>query len=125
MLNKPLALLAMGAALALPALAQPGPQETNHDPAAARKEARNARGGQLTPVSPEQAARNAMQRCANLPDFYRVDCEARVRGQGHAVGSVEGGGILRESVTQMPQHELEEQMRQHRPMTLPAQPPRR
>ena len=112
MLKPSLTLLALCAAVALPAAAQ-------QDPAAARKEARNARGSQLTVVSPEQAQHNALQRCARLPEFYRVDCEARVRGQGQASGSVEGGGILRESVTTMPKEELDAQMRNSQPVSLP------
>ncbi|MDO5289488.1 MAG: hypothetical protein Q4F13_07620 [Pseudomonadota bacterium] len=102
------ALLALSGAVCLPAVAQMSPAETNLDKNAARMEARNARGSQLTTVTPEQAERNALQRCANLPEFYKVDCEARVKGQGgQASGSVVGGGIVRETVTTMPQAELD------------------
>ena len=117
------AVLSLSAALALPAIAQMGPQQTNLDPSAARMEARNARGGQLTAVSPEQAQANALQRCASLPPFYKSDCESRVKGQGEVSGSVIGGGLVKESVTRMPKSELDAALQAHQPMTLPA--PRR
>ena len=107
-MKRPIALLALCSAFALPAFAQMTPAQTNQDPAAARMEARNARGAQLTTVTPEQAQANELRRCANLPPFYKTDCEARVRGQaGQESGSVIGGGIFMESVTTMPQAELE------------------
>ena len=106
-MKRQLALLALCSAFAWPAVAQMTPAQTNQDPAAARMEARNARGAQLTDVTPEQARANELQRCANLPPFYRTDCEARVRGQaGQESGSVIGGGIIRETVTTMPASEL-------------------
>ena len=107
-MKKLLALIALSGAVALPAMAQMTPAQTNLDPAAARQEARNARGAQLAAVTPEQAMANELQRCARLPPFYKTDCEARVRGQaGQESGSVIGGGIFMESVTTMPQAELE------------------
>jgi hypothetical protein len=115
--------MAIMGVLALPAMAQMTPQQTNLDPAAARMEARNARGAQLSPVTPEQAEANALLRCANLPAMYKTDCEARVRGQGQVSGSVIGGGLLKESVTTLPQTELDAMMRNHQPMTLPAPRP--
>ncbi|MBS0407205.1 MAG: hypothetical protein JSS17_12755 [Proteobacteria bacterium] len=106
-MKRPIALLALCSAFALPAFAQMTPAQTNQDPAAARMEARNARGAQLTTVTPEQAQANELRRCANLPPFYKTDCEARVRGQaGQESGSVIGGGIIRETVTTMPASEL-------------------
>ena len=106
-MKRQLALLALCSAFAWPAVAQMTPAQTNQDPAAARMEARTARGAQLTDVTPEQARANELQRCANLPPFYRTDCEARVRGQaGQESGSVIGGGIIRETVTTMPASEL-------------------
>lgn len=119
-------LLALGTlclAATLPATAQMGPAQTNLDPSAARMEARNARGSQLTAVSVEQAQANALQRCASLPPFYKTDCEARVKGQGEVSGSVIGGGLVKESVTRMPKTELDAAMQAHQPMTLPAQRP--
>lgn len=122
-MNKPLALLALCGTLALPALAQMSPAQTNQDQRAARMETRNARGGQLTAVTPEQAQANARQRCALLPAFYKTDCEARVRGEGEVSGSVAGGGMVKESVTTMPKDELDQMLKNQQPMTLPA--PRR
>jgi len=120
-MNKLIALMALGAALSLPALAQMAPSETNLDKSAARMETRNAHGPQLTHVTPEQARQNALQRCANLPAFYKVDCENRVNGKGDASGSVIGGGVVRESVTTMPKTELDAEVRQIPPINLPPQ----
>ncbi len=119
-MKKLLALLALSGAVALPAMAQMTPTETNLDQSAARMETRNARGAQLTAVTPEQAQANALQRCANLPAMYKTDCEARVKGQGQVSGSVIGGGMVEETVTTMPQSELDAMMKSHQPMTLPA-----
>ena len=122
-MKRPIALLALCSAFALPAFAQMTPAQTNQDPAAARMEARNARGAQLTTVTPEQAQANELRRCANLPPFYKTDCEARVRGQaGQESGSVIGGGIIRETVTTMPKAELDAEIKQIQPLNLPAQP---
>ena len=118
-MKKLLTLLALSGAVALPALAQMSPAQTNLDPNAARKEARNARGGQLAAVSSDQAMANALARCANLPTFYKTDCEARVRGQGEVSGSVIGGGLVKESVTTMPKTELDAAIRAQQPMNLP------
>ena len=94
-------------ACALPAFAQETPVQTNLDQTAAHKEIRNARGSQLTDVSPDQAHANALRRCGSLPAFYKSDCEARVNGQGNnqVQGSVNGGGIFVETKTAMPESE--------------------
>jgi hypothetical protein len=113
-MNKPIVLLTLCAAVALPAMAQLSPSQTNLDPSAAAMESRNARGSQLRAVSPEQGQANALQRCAALPAHYKTDCEARVRGQGDVSGSVLGGGLLRETVTTVPPP----------PVTSPAPAPR-
>ena len=119
-MKKPLALLAtFCGAVALPALAQMSPAQPNQDPRAARMETRNARGGQLTAVSSDQALANALQRCANLPPFYKSDCEARVKGEGQVSGTVVGGGMVKESVTTLPKDELDSMLRNQPPMTLP------
>ena len=108
--------------IAMPAMAQETPEQTNLDQSAARMEMRNARGAQLTTVTPEQARQNELQRCANLPAFYKVDCENRVTGKSSEIsGSVIGGGVIRETVTTMPKSELDAQIQQIQPMTLPAQ----
>ncbi|MFD1710451.1 hypothetical protein FVQ98_06280 [Ottowia sp. GY511] len=120
-MNKLFAVIALGSALSLPALAQMTPAETNMDKSAARMETRNARGAQLTSVTADQARQNELQRCANLPAFYKVDCENRVNGKGEASGSVIGGGMIRETVTTMPKTELDAEMQKIQPMTLPAQ----
>ena len=131
-MKRQLALLALCSAFAWPAVAQMTPAQTNQDPAAARMEARNARGAQLTDVTPEQARANELQRCANLPPFYRTDCEARVRGQaGQESGSVIGGGIIRETVTTMPASELRslesnpQEMNYAKPLPPQRQPARK
>jgi hypothetical protein len=43
--------------------------------------------------------RNASQRCDRLPEDDRLDCAARMKGQGSHSGSVAGGGIYRELTT--------------------------
>lgn len=47
-------------------------------------------------------ARNAVRRCAEFQGDDRTACEARVFGPARIEGSVEGGGVLRESVIVMP-----------------------
>lgn len=51
-------------------------------------------------TSPEELARNAMQRCQRHSAEQRVICERMARGEGTVSGSVEGGGVIRELVTQ-------------------------
>jgi len=46
--------------------------------------------------------KNALLRCDAQPAKDRADCVARVRGQGTSSGSVQGGGIIRETVTTVP-----------------------
>ncbi len=79
--------------------------QSHQDAATCRTEARNAlaeaRRGGLT-AAPGQYQPNALQRCGALKAEDRTDCEARVRGEGSASGSVAGGGILRETVTVVP-----------------------
>ncbi len=66
--------------------------------AAARDEARRGR------LADRGASydKNAAQRCDRLPDDDRRDCLMRVQGQGKTSGSVDGGGIYRETVTRTP-----------------------
>ena len=118
-MKKLLGLLFLCGAIASPALAQTSPTETNLDQSAAQMEIRNARGNQLVDVSPEQARANELKRCENLPEFYCSDCEARISGQGRATGSVIGGGRFVESVTSMPESELESQLQSIEPVQLP------
>ncbi len=119
-MNKLLALMVLCGSVALPAVAQMTPAQTNLDPAAGQLETRNARADrELTGIDPEQALANALQRCAALPPFYRTDCEARVRGQGLTSGSVIGGGIVSETITTMPKDQLEALERNPREMAFP------
>lgn len=68
------------------------------DAGAARAQA--LRIGQRTP-SNEELTRNAVQRCQQHPSpEQRVICERMARGEGNVSGSVQGGGVIRELVTQ-------------------------
>lgn len=125
--KKFLTLLALTGAVSIPAMAQElTPSQTNLDQAAAAKERRAATvRSQLTPVTDDQAKTNALLRCANLPAFYKVDCEARVNGQGESSGSVIGGGIIKESVTQVTPEELANAPHiELKPQPAPATPKR-
>lgn len=66
-----------------------------------RNEARNAlaesRRGGLSDA-PDQYQRNAVLRCAEFQGVERSACEARVFNPSRVEGSVEAGGIVRESV---------------------------
>ena len=109
MQKKILVLAALVGSITFPAFAQSDmtTSQTNLDQRAAAQERRAATAkGQLAPVSADQARTNGLQRCTNLPDFYKVDCEARVNGQGAVSGSVVGGGLVKESVTQVSPDEL-------------------
>ncbi len=48
---------------------------------------------------PAQYKGNAIIRCQRLPDADRIDCIARMQGQGTTSGSVGAGGIFRELQT--------------------------
>lgn len=77
------------------------------DTQACAKEARNAaaeirRGRVEEPLTDEQYQRNALRRCDVHNGSDREDCLARMRGQGSAVGTVQGGGILRSLTTIIP-----------------------
>ena len=55
------------------------------------------------PARPDEQAdilaSNALKRCEPLHDQDRLDCIARMQGQGSTSGSVDSGGIYRELVT--------------------------
>ncbi|MBH1963153.1 MAG: hypothetical protein I8H77_02395 [Comamonadaceae bacterium] len=109
MKKKILVLAALVGSMTLPAFAQSEmtTSQTNLDQRAAAQERRAASAkGQLSAVTADQARTNGLQRCANLPAFYKVDCESRVNGQGAVSGSVVGGGLIKESVTQVSPDEL-------------------
>ena len=76
--------------------------QSNQDAGTCREEARRAlaaaRTGALNDV-PGQYQQNAEQRCGALPGSDRMDCEARMRGEGKVEGSVAAGGLLREITT--------------------------
>lgn len=68
------------------------------DAGAARAQA--LRIGQRAP-SNEELTRNAVKRCQEQPSSeQRVICERMARGEGNVSGSVQGGGVIRELVTQ-------------------------
>lgn len=93
------ALLVVGWAVWSPsahAQTAPGASVTERREAAAA--AADARRGRLDDRGQDYRA-NALQRCAALPADLRGDCESRVRGEGEASGSVQGGGIFRETTT--------------------------
>ncbi len=75
---------------------------TSQDRATCLREAGAARDaavkGQLKEGSPDYRS-NAKTRCEALPADQVQDCLARARGEGGRSGSVEGGGILRQTVT--------------------------
>ncbi len=64
---------------------------------AAQHEAAAARGSKFSQQSEQRYQQNALARCERLPAGYKQACEERMRGAGTATGSVEGGGIVRES----------------------------
>lgn len=70
------------------------------DVGAARAQA--LRGGSRTAPSSEELARNAVQRCKAHPPEQQAICERMARGEGSVSGSVSGGGMIREIVTQEP-----------------------
>lgn len=79
--------------------------QSNQDLTTCRQEAQHAlaaaRRGALEDA-PGQYQKNSVQRCEALKGDDRSDCEARMRGEGGVEGSVEAGGILRQSVTVVP-----------------------
>ncbi|MDO9252850.1 MULTISPECIES: hypothetical protein [Comamonadaceae] len=60
------------------------------------------KGRRLAGTSADTLARNAVQRCQELPPDDKLLCERRVRGEGNETGSVAAGGVLRELVTEVP-----------------------
>jgi len=78
------------------------PERTNclRDVAAARQQAQ--RQGAAPAPSPQELERNALQRCQAQPPEQQAVCERMARGEGSVSGSVQGGGVIRELVTQEP-----------------------
>ena len=70
-----------------------------------RTEARNAladAGRSSQTETRDQYSRNAVQRCSEFQGDDRKACEARVFNPSRIDGSVSGGGLVRESVIQVP-----------------------
>jgi hypothetical protein len=87
--------------------------EAANDPAACKREsgaaAAEAKRGNLTSPGAEKAESNAADRCASLPGAQKKDCLARVgtatpsaSGSTTTQGSVQSGGIIKETVTTVP-----------------------
>jgi hypothetical protein len=87
--------------------------EAAHDPAACKREsgaaAEEAKRGNLTSPGAAKAERNAADRCASLAGAQKKDCLSRVgvtpppTGGGTITqGSVQSGGIIKETVTTVP-----------------------
>lgn len=74
--------------------------------ATCQKEARSALAeagrGRLTTASVDQYQKNALQRCNAHQGDDRSACEARMSVDGKMEGSVERGGVLRESEILVP-----------------------
>ena len=51
---------------------------------------------------PDSLLRNKLMRCEPLKGSDKLDCQARMRGEGTVSGSVASGGIYRELVTIVP-----------------------
>lgn len=77
--------------------------QSSEDQATCLKEAAAARGearrGRLDNGQESLYEQNAQARCKVLPAADREDCVRRVHGEGTVSGSVESGGIFRETRT--------------------------
>lgn len=49
-----------------------------------------------------QIERNLLRRCEDLAAQDKLSCERKMRGEGEASGSVQGGGVVRRIVTVVP-----------------------
>lgn len=97
---------------------------SNEDRATCLKEAgaakQEAQRGGLT--SPGAAAdENALLRCDALPGSQKEACRLRILGAGTKSGSVAGGGVLREVVTQTPTSDV--QAHPNAPHAMPSTAP--
>ncbi|CAB3624837.1 Uncharacterised protein [Achromobacter spanius] len=66
---------------------------------AARQEANRQN---LKEGSPDQHQQNMVDRCNRLPGASRQDCLTQMTSPTNVRGSVQGGGVLRETVIQVP-----------------------
>jgi hypothetical protein len=77
--------------------------DTNQDRATCLKEAGaaydEARRGKLASTAGSDLAANATQRCQAQPVADRADCIRRIKDAGTTKGSVQGGGVIRETET--------------------------
>jgi hypothetical protein len=77
--------------------------DTNQDRATCLKEAGaaydEARRGNLGSAAGSDLESNATRRCQAQPVADRADCVRRIQGAGQTSGSVQGGGLIRESQT--------------------------
>lgn len=79
-------------------------KQPNVDQHSCLRDAKNAlaefrRGRMDESTSPTELVRNALLRCDAHKGEDRSDCIARIQGRGRIMGSVAGGGILRELMT--------------------------
>lgn len=79
---------------------------TNQDRATCLREAGAARDEanrqNLKEGSTDQHQQNMVDRCNRLPGASRQDCLTQMSSPSNVRGSVEGGGVLRETVIQVP-----------------------
>ena len=80
--------------------------QSGQDRATCLKEAgaalEEARKGALGGAAPADLERNATQRCEAQPAADRAACVQRILGAGSTEGSVDGGGLIRETETKTP-----------------------
>ncbi|MCY1196540.1 hypothetical protein D9M72_78830 [compost metagenome] len=79
---------------------------TGQDQAACMREAgaaqQEARRQNLKEGSTDQYQQNMIDRCNRLPAASRQDCVTQMTSPTNVRGSVQGGGVLRETVIQVP-----------------------
>ncbi|UIP23554.1 hypothetical protein [Achromobacter deleyi] len=56
----------------------------------------------LKEATPEQRQQNILARCNRLPEAQRQNCVTQMTAPTNVRGSVQGGGVLRETVIQVP-----------------------
>ena len=87
-------------------LAECEAQQATQDLAACRLEARNAlaeaKRNLLSDTTANLFEKNQLKRCRVFKGDDREACEARVRGDGSSIGSVQSGGVLREVTRPVP-----------------------
>ncbi len=76
------------------------PLDTCLREAGAARQERNRQN--LRDDSPEQLQQNMLARCSRLPEAQRQNCVTQMTSPSNVRGSVQGGGVLRETVIQVP-----------------------